>query len=266
MRIFPPHPELSPYIDCVWLQTPSGREPAKEAELALPTGTVELVIEVDGNPVAVRPAADLKQTRVYESPLLCGVHSLPFALPEDKSTVLGVHFRPAGAFALLPLPLDTLKDIHVSLFDVEADFAGQLQERVMAAKSALALNQTVQTLLLERLSREVHPLARDLSFLNTLPDVQTLVDRSGYSHRRFNQIFREAVGLTPKRFIRVTRFQRTLQEINTQGEADWQDIVASCGYYDQAHLIHEFQTHALMTPGAYLASRGPRINHPSMID
>ena len=92
--------------------------------------------------------------------------------------------------------------------------------------------------------------------------MKTLVDESGYSHRRFNELFRNSVGLGAKQFSSVARFQHALRYIEGQSTLDWQDVVAECEFYDQAHLIREFRRLSGLSPTVYLAQRGERLNHP----
>lgn len=64
------------------------------------------------------------------------------------------------------------------------------------------------------------------------------------------------VGMTPKLTSRIFRFQKALAAANAaKTTPDWADLAANCGYYDQAHLIHEFQQLAGLTPSQYLRSR-----------
>jgi AraC-like DNA-binding protein len=69
------------------------------------------------------------------------------------------------------------------------------------------------------------------------------------------------VGLTPKQFARVRRFRtvlrRTRRESSQQPHqrVNWALLAADCGYYDQAHLIKDFQAFAGVCPNAYLRAR-----------
>jgi len=83
----------------------------------------------------------------------------------------------------------------------------------------------------------------------------------GLSPRRFIHLFKEAVGLTPKVYCRVLRFQDTLRLIENNQQISWADLALSCGYFDQAHFIHDFQAFSNLTPQAYLAQRSPFRNH-----
>ena len=69
------------------------------------------------------------------------------------------------------------------------------------------------------------------------------------------------MGLTPKLFCRVHRFQRVLATIERDGDIDWPDVALACGYYDQAHFIHDFRAFSGINPTAYVRVRGPQRNH-----
>jgi AraC-like DNA-binding protein len=74
----------------------------------------------------------------------------------------------------------------------------------------------------------------------------------GVSERHLRRVFREAVGVSPKAFTRLTRFHRALRAAREDGHASWAGIAAAAGYYDQAHLIAEFRTIAGAPPRAFI--------------
>jgi len=79
-------------------------------------------------------------------------------------------------------------------------------------------------------------------------------------------MFREEVGLTPKLYCRIRRFQQVLALIRCGKPVEWADIALSCGYFDQAHFVHDFRAFSGITPSAYASHRGPHTNHVSMAD
>ena len=93
-----------------------------------------------------------------------------------------------------------------------------------------------------------------------------MVEQVGFSQRRFIQLFSDEVGLTPKLFCRVNRFQRVVRRLATMNEVDWAQVALDCGYYDQAHFIHDFQAFAGITPSAYLQDRTEHLNHVPLVD
>jgi len=74
----------------------------------------------------------------------------------------------------------------------------------------------------------------------------------GVSERHLRRLFRQALGVSPKTFAKLTRFRRALRAARSDNGASWASIAALAGYYDQAHLIAEFRSIAGMTPGALL--------------
>ena len=64
--------------------------------------------------------------------------------------------------------------------------------------------------------------------------------------------FRKYVGLTPKSYQRIIRFNDVLAEINNEQEVSWSDAAYACGYSDQPHFIREFQTFSGMNPSEFL--------------
>jgi AraC-like DNA-binding protein len=103
-------------------------------------------------------------------------------------------------------------------------------------------------------------------FSSALPglSVSRVVGKVGFSQRRFIQLFNDEVGLTPKLFSRVSRFQRVIQTAHARDELNWVKMALDCGYYDQAHFIHDFQAFAGITPSAYLERKTPHVNHVPM--
>jgi AraC-like DNA-binding protein len=88
-----------------------------------------------------------------------------------------------------------------------------------------------------------------------------IADEVGLSHKHLLREFDRCVGLRPKLFARVCAFQRAIGWIGRKPSVDWADAAVACGYYDQAHFIHEFRAFSGLTPASYLAKRGPFLNY-----
>jgi AraC-like DNA-binding protein len=82
-----------------------------------------------------------------------------------------------------------------------------------------------------------------------------VVDNLGLRPARFRELFRAEVGLSPKRYFRIRRFLVALRRIHTGRPISWAQLAASCGYYDQAHLINDFQDFAGVSPHRYVRNR-----------
>ena len=79
-------------------------------------------------------------------------------------------------------------------------------------------------------------------------------------------MFAEEVGLTPKLFGRIVRFQQVLRVIDSGKRVTWARLAATSGYYDQAHFINDFRAFSGINPTAYLGLRTEHINHVPLVD
>lgn len=112
-------------------------------------------------------------------------------------------------------------------------------------------------------------MAYALGEFRRLPHARTIAEvtrRVGLSPRRFIQVFKEEVGLTPKLFCRVRRFQKAIRRVYRGETVDWADVALACGYFDQAHFIKDFRAFSGLTPAAYLARPGRHPNHVPIED
>jgi AraC-like DNA-binding protein len=165
------------------------------------------------------------------------------------------------------MPLDELHDQEVGLDCLWGRLADELRERELAAPTSAAKCAAAEHYLLARTVRalERHPAVRFALRQLCGPggqSVAAIADQTGLTARRLIEVFRREIGMPPKVFARVRRFQRAVQAIGGSGQAiDWADVAIGCGYYDQAHFIHDFRNFAGLTPSAYLRARTEHLNH-----
>jgi len=84
---------------------------------------------------------------------------------------------------------------------------------------------------------------------------------TGFSRRWLAQRFKEKIGVSPKTYARLPRFQRVVQQVAAGQRSEWADVAADLGFADQAHLTHEFRRFSGLTLVALLASQRPHANH-----
>lgn len=77
----------------------------------------------------------------------------------------------------------------------------------------------------------------------------------GVSHGHLDRQFTEQVGLSPRTLARILRVRRLLDHIDVYETVAWADMAAELGWFDQAHLIRDFQRHTGVTPAAYAAAQ-----------
>jgi AraC-like DNA-binding protein len=130
----------------------------------------------------------------------------------------------------------------------------------------------IEAFLLERLAACARPNAAArqqlvgfaLARFDAAPALSTVreVARSaGLSERRFSQVFREEVGLTPKVWCRIQRFQRAVRTLHAGADVRWAELALDCGFYDQSHFANEFRAFSGVDATTYSANRTRWINH-----
>src|SRR5262249_32387941 len=179
----------------------------------------------------------------------------------EHASVMGVHFRPGGASRVLGIPAGALADSHVALEALWGRSARDLRARLCAASTPAQRFEVLEEALTARLSRpsKSHGAVRfALGALERAPMRITELARSvNLSHRRFIDVFTSAVGMTPKLFARVRRFQRAAELARHKATPDWVQLALDCGYCDQSHMIRDFVAFSGFSP-AQLRRLGDR--------
>jgi AraC-like DNA-binding protein len=175
-----------------------------------------------------------------------------------------VQFQPGGAELLLGVPAGELAERHTPLDDIWGRFATEMRERLIDDAGPSEQINTLESLLAARLPkvRGMHPaVAQALERFTTTSKVRQVVTEYGYSHRRFIELFRQAVGLTPKLYCRVLRFQRVLNRIANNRDASLVEMALEAGYSDQPHFNREFREFSGFAPGEYRTANPLSSNH-----
>jgi AraC-like DNA-binding protein len=256
----PPGAPLAKFVEYLWA---SQGAPAHAKERVVPTGTLELCVGLVEGEGCIYDAAG--RERPVSGALVAGAYRRPFTFDtRQNASVVGVHFRPGWAGVVLGVPPGELTDQHVDLEALWGRRARELRERLCAATTTHDRFAILEAELASRLDqRHAHPVVRYALDRLARPQVRVgdIAKSASLSQRRLIELFSSAVGLTPKRFGRVLRFQRATT-LARKGALDWTRVAYECGYYDQAHLIRDFRDLADVTPSDLMrASTHPEEQH-----
>ena len=246
---WPPPAPLRPFVERLWYYESRLSHPA---ERVLPSGRMQLIVHLEA--AAAR---------------LCGPMTRPVTVPTvAMRRVAGALFRFDGARPFLSMPCAALTNLDVDLADLWGRDGAVLAERLAAAVSPAAVLHGLWSALVERLSFDISsdPIVRAATVALARGDrVAAAVDASGLSWATFGRRFADRVGLSPKRYAGVQRFQRVVGRL-AAGERCLASVAAECGYYDQPHLSHEFRRYSGLTPGAYAPRSAVEPNHVTRSD
>ena len=227
---------------------------------ALPRGAVTLIIDVGHRQRVDFYAADGRTRLSVPSAFVTGSHTASYVseMSADEPA-MAVHFRPGGAFPFFGIPLSDLENAHVGLDQVWGRAGVELHERLIDAPDPAARFGILEDFLLSRPwpSARRHPgVAAALAAIENNPSIRIadIRDLVGVSTKRLIALFRAEVGLSPKAYARIRRFQAALRLVGT-GSAAGAQVAADVGYFDQAHFVREFRSFTGMTPTQYAEQR-----------
>jgi AraC-like DNA-binding protein len=250
---YAPSPRLRPFVDRIWtLDGPAG---AGGIEPVLPDGHLEIIVHAADPFVEVGP----DDQRRRQSPLLlAGQLTRATRIgPAGVTRVVGARLRPNGVHALLGVPQWHVTDRVVDLSAVHRGLARTLHDDVSGREQVDDLVTAFDRALV-RIAPAFPPASRAAWAVRAavarkgLIGVRGLARAAGLGDRQLQRAFQEEVGLTPKRLLRILRFQEVLGQVRRPASSrTWADLAAACGFYDQAHFVNDFRSFTGRTPGEW---------------
>lgn len=233
-----PSAALAPWVECFWYRAAS-TSAAPVAHRVLPDGAADILIDID--------ASSAHAVGTMTRPLLLEARTTP--------ELLGVRFHPGRALPFLRMPLSAVTDERAPLLRLRDDAdaianAPTFAARVSAFESVLvaALTRSGET------DRRVDAAVARIVAGEGRVAIDPLADDIGISRQHLSRRFLAHVGVTPKTFARVIRFRALLRRAERTPSRDWAALAAEAGYFDQSHLIADFQQFAGTTPVPFFLS------------
>jgi AraC-like DNA-binding protein len=200
------------------------------------------------------------------------------------SAMTVIRFRPGGAFPFIGFPAEAISDTVVPLDVALGPAAASLRDRILEAPTLALKMAAVDGWLLERGRGRlaINPVVEYVTGRLFAPAglrVSDVALEIGCSQRHMLGLFRRWVGVTPKQYGRIRRFQQVLahvarrdvdadvaaEDLELRGrppsEPDWADVAALHGYFDQSHLARDFREFAGATPSGYVAAFRGLVNY-----
>lgn len=265
-----PAPPLNRFVRILWYARATGC--AHVRERILPTGNTQVILNLardflldcpEDAPARPSAASQVVGARtVYE-----------IVDTSDMADLIGVVFRPGGFPVFAGDAADRFSDRSISLEDLWGLRARALRERLRELVTPQARLNCLEEFLAQkcatgsaRLTVARLPMIefalRRFGQAAHAASVSEVARAVGWSERRFSQVFREQVGLSPKVWSRVQRFQLVVRQLHAGVDVPWPELALECGYYDQSHFANEFRAFSGIDATTYTRLRGtPWANH-----
>lgn len=170
-----------------------------------------------------------------------------------------VVFQPAALYRVTGIDLSELANVYTDAEDVFGPAVRTVNEQLYGAPSYGAMIGVVERFLAGLMKRErKEASAVDASAAAMLAEeerfgVDAFLKESCLCHRQFDRKFKERVGIPPKQFLQVIRFDKAFRLKNRHPQLDWLSVAVRCGYHDYQHLAKDYKTFTGYTPPQFFA-------------
>ncbi|MCI0412689.1 helix-turn-helix domain-containing protein [bacterium] len=256
---------LSQFVERLWFY--EGYFPDHSKERVLPNGRMELLIELREGSKKLYDPHNRESFRSFKKSWLSGAQSGPIIIEAaQNSSMMGVSFKPGGAYPFLPFPVFELNDLVVESDLIWGRSVHSLRDRILESQNHSVKFKILEEFLLKQLHLKnkgngiVHTAIQEIRTQNGELSIKGLSSRLGISQTHLARQFQRVVGIHPKFLSRILRFQKALHLLESEKPIAWSVLANDCGYYDQSHFNHEFKLFSGYNPSTYLNVRGEYIN------
>lgn len=224
----------------------------------LPNGDTEILIDFHDRPQFIYDNESLKEIQACNRVWASGLRTEPITIPSgNDSEMMVISFKKGRAASFFPFPMQEVADCVVDADLVWGSGLGLLREQLLGTSDIDDRFRIVEDFLLRefRSKLDIDPcVAFAVDQMTNTPDaiiIGKMDDKIGYSQKHFIQMFRRAVGVTPKSYLKIMRFQKAVATIDASSGHDWRTIALDCGFYYQSHFINDFKHFSGFTPEQY---------------
>jgi len=254
--LFKPENKLSRYVNYLWLC--EAYIPQSRYERNLPNGVTDIAINLEGKPYSVFDYNNPGKRIEYSSSVVVGPHTrYVFLTPDTRVNTMGAVLNPGATLALFGIPAYEFQNRIVNLESIIGSGIGEIRSHLSEASTHGEKIKILQAFLLGLVNNDISAnriikyAIQELKISDTRVTVQNMVKKFGISQKHFIHLFKNEIGMPPKTFLRICRFHQLLDRLVGQSSPDWTDIALNSGYYDQAHMIHEFKSITGIQPTGY---------------
>lgn len=221
----------------------------------LPDACVELFLNYTSTPVAII------SDELHKRSIVTFRMSRPMDVQMRKgSGVIAICFYPGMAYKFIQVPMHALSDTTTALADLWGGMAAEIEDKIAGSSNNEERVSLIQNYLFKELvnGRDDLQIAHCLSQVRLsggMVPVGRLACDTGLSQRHLSRKFQKFVGLSPKEYLRVSRFILSLDHLKRYPVLSLTEVACKSGYYDQAHFIRDYKDYTGYTPGQVARAR-----------
>ena len=235
--------------------------PNHEFERVVPSGSFFIILELDGFTRYLLDNETLNPYAKFSKAWISGLHKNFITISTHKhSEMMIIQFNPGGIFPFLHIPAEELNDKVVPTEDIFNGEILKLRDKVKQKNSTSEMFSLIEDWLLQRFKPELDTPKSIFEVLRIMENepleinYKHILKLFPYSQKHLINLFKKYVGLTPKYYQRILRFNEILHKIQKEEKISWTQIAYSCNYTDQSHFIKDFKHFSGFNPTEYIES------------
>ena len=224
----------------------------------LPNGDTEILIDLHDGPQYIYDNENLKEIQACHHVWASGVRTEPITIPSGtNSSMMVITFKKGMAAPFFPFPMNEISDSVVDADLVWGNGFVSLREKLVETRDIVTRFRILEDFLITKFAAKmtlnscVEFAVREMSERPDEVSIARMNNKIGYSQKHFTEMFRKQVGVNPKAYLKIMRFQKAVRTIDAEYNIDWGTVALECGFYDQAHFINDFKHCSGFTPEQY---------------
>lgn len=245
-KLVQPSEELKPFVKHYWILEESNPSGNGCKQRIYPSGFTELLFFYGDRYVKIDQNEKKKLLpHAYFSGQINNYYDI---LPTGKIGLIAVTFKPDAAKLFLKIPIQEFGNDLVPLDCVLANNGKILEEKVIDNLSISERINKIEDFLIAQLNNQniydykrIHFTLHQINQKRGIINNDQLANYACLSKKQFNRKFTDYIGISPKQFTKIVRFQNTIFNQQHKTMNSLTELAYACGYYDQAHFSNEFK-------------------------
>lgn len=262
---FRPHYSLQPFVDCIWIFRIHSND-LRNTQIIPPDESIELIFSL-GTPYK-RSISNFSALSPTSTSHIIGLKRKPHFVSFSNGTYLvGVRIRPGGLRALLSFSAEMFTDCIYDLRNYFGREATYLEEKLFASTDEAQIVKEVEKFLfkflksIDQSQQIITALADHIRGLGGNVSLDFIAAKFDSNYKSIERNFRKVVGLTPKEYAKLIRFNTAFGMACRHSNFTLTQIAHKAGYFDQSHFIRDCKALTNQTPRELvLQTKDPRIS------
>ncbi|WP_378172549.1 DUF6597 domain-containing transcriptional factor [Aquimarina sp. SS2-1] len=247
---------ISDYIESIFHL--KNFNPDHSIERVVPTGHVFVIFELDGMSRNTFDNTTLKPIKTFSKSWISGIHKNYISISAHQdSEMFVIQFKPFGTYPFFHFPAKDLNEKILSTEEVFGEELLLLRDTLLKLETSRDKFIAAEKWLTHKYDPAKIPSIDLLSVVKKIHQQSTfsfnsIIESYPYTQKHLIDQFKKYIGVTPKYYHRIVRFNEILQQIQQKEQISWSQVAYQCGYADQSHFIKEFSHFSGFNPEEFI--------------